>query len=227
MNPALLVLNPRHINECVQAIKALDIPTCWISYMREPAAADAINSVIAATTDYTHYTILSDDTTPTQAALDAVLTIARNCPDPVTGYCNLDEGDYADIVNLTTNRLPPPPSRTQSYQFLTRQQVDTHPARALPTTFAGLALTTLPRELALRYPLRTDPTTGGQMDYDLSYRLAQDSIPIWAARDGYVHHVKERWSHGDQIPRKRLLIGERNPAVTWTNVPTPANTAGR
>jgi hypothetical protein len=219
MNDALLVLNPRRIPECIQAIKALDIPTCWISYMPEHAAAQAINRAVADT-DYDRYLILSDDTLPTPEALHLVRRVL-DAP-AVTGYCNLDEGEYADIVNLTTNVLPPPPSRTSSYQFLTRRQVEAHPEWTMPTTFAGLALTMATRDVLLEHPLKVDPTTGGQMDYDLSYRLAADGIPIVAAVGAYVHHVKERWSHMDQNPQKRLLIGQRRPAVNWTNTAVTA-----
>jgi hypothetical protein len=60
------------------------------------------------------------------------------------------------------------------------------------------------------------------MDYDLSYRLARDGVQIQAAVGAYVHHVKERWSHMDRNPNKRLLVGERTPRVRWTNVEVPA-----
>jgi hypothetical protein len=218
MTAALLVLNPRNIPDCIAAIEAFDIPTCWLSYMTEDQAAKAANRQIAET-DYDQYVVLSDDTTPTQDALDLVL----NAPGPVvTGYCNLDENEYSDIVNLTTNPLPPPPSAAGSYHFMCRQQVEQDTEPTIPTTFAGLALTSMPRHLWQQYPLQVDPTTGGQMDYDLSYRLAQDNIPLVAAVGAYVHHVKERWCHMDRNPHKRLLVGERAPAVRWTNLPVPA-----
>jgi hypothetical protein len=218
MTAALLVLNPRHIPECIAAIKALDIPTCWLSYMTEDQAAKAANREIA-NTNFDRYIVLSDDTVPTREALDLVLQANELV---VTGYCNLDEDEYADIVNLTQNVLPPPPSRASSYQFLTRTQVEQHPHPTIPTTFAGLALTAMRRDLWTRYPLQVEPSTGGQMDYDLSYRLAQDRIPLVAAVGAYVHHVKERWCHMDRNQHKRLLVGERTPRVRWTNLPVPA-----
>lgn len=218
MNPALIVLNPRHIPECLDGIRALDIPTCWLSYMNEERAAYAANVEIACT-GYDRYLVISDDTVPTREALELVLAQ----PDPVvTGYCNLDTDAYADIVNLTTNPLPPPPSKSTSYHFMTRKQVEQHHEPTIPTTFAGLALTSMTRDLWLRYPLKVELSTGGQMDYDLSYRLARDDVPIVAAVGAYVHHVKERWSHMDQNPAKRLLIGERMSRVRWTNVQVPA-----
>lgn len=220
MTAALLVLNPRRIPACIQAIQQLDIPTCWLSYMTEAYAADWANQIIRATS-YDHYIVLSDDTIPTQAALDLVLDQADQQP-AVTGYCNLDEGNYADIVNLTTNTLPPPPAASTSYHFMSRTQVEQNTEPTIPTTFAGLALTCMTRDLWLQHPLHVEPSTGGQMDYNLSYRLAQTGIPIAAAVGAYVHHVKERWSHGDRNPEKRLLVGQRGPKVSWTNLEVAA-----
>jgi hypothetical protein len=57
---------------------------------------------------------------------------------------------------------------------------------------------------------------GGQMDYDLSYRLGVDGVPIVAPPDGFCRHLKEIANMPDKNPEKRLLVGERPPAVTWT-----------
>lgn len=217
MNPALLILNPREIPECIEALNALDIPKCWISYMNEPEAARAANRAIRDTA-FSHYVLISDDAVPTQEALDLVLDQASYYP-VVTGYCNLDQSEYRGIVNLTTNLLPPPPPTQGSYHFKTRLQVEAHRATVIPTTFAGLAFTCAHRRLWDRFPLQTDPTYGGQMDYNLSYRLAQKGIPIVAAVGAYVEHVKERWDEQDQNPQKRLLIGERSAEVRWDHVP--------
>jgi hypothetical protein len=221
MSEALLVLNPRHIPECIDAIKGLGIPTCWLSYMNEAYAADRANEIIR-TTSFDRYLVLADDTIPTQEALDLVLREADQGHPVVTGYCNLDEGDYADIVNLTTNTLPPPPAASTSYHFMTRTQVEQNTGNAIPTTFAGLALTLATRQVWLDHPLQVEPSTGGQMDYDLSYRLAKSGIPLVAAVGAYVHHVKERWSHADRNPEKRLLIGQRKPKVHWTGLEVTA-----
>jgi hypothetical protein len=220
MNPALIVLNPRQIPSCIQAIRALDIPTCWLTNMTEPAAAQAANRIIRGTT-FTHYAVLSDDTQPTQAALDLVLGTAAEGHPAVTGYCNLDENEQLDIVNLTQNTLPPPPPQASSYQFLTRGQAEKQHGPLIPTTFAGLALTTLTRELWLKHPLHVS-ANGGQMDYTLSHALAVHGTPIVAPNGAYVHHVKERWNTRDRHPLKQLLVGIQPEAVTWTNLPAKA-----
>ena len=213
MNPALIILNPRQIPSCIQAIQGLGIPTCWLSNMTEPEAAKAANRQIRDTR-YTHYAVLSDDTQPTRAALDLILAATEDHP-AVTGYCNLDENEQRDIVNLTTNTLPPPPPRASSYQFMTRGQAENQ-GPLIPTTFAGLALTTLTRNLWLEHPLHVS-ANGGQMDYTLSHALAVHGIPIVAPNGAYVHHVKERWNSRDRHPLKQLLVGHEPPAITWTS----------
>jgi len=52
-------------------------------------------------------------------------------------------------------------------------------------------------------------------DHHLSGRLADDGVPMVAARDGFVTHVKERWMHGDRDPAKRLLVGSMPQEVVW------------
>jgi hypothetical protein len=218
MNPALIVLNPREIPECVEAIEALDIPKCWLSYMTEPHAAARANEMIAQN-EFDAYVVLSDDTIPTQAALDLVLEAHEYAP-VVTGYCNLDQSAWRETVNLTSNPLPPPPPEPQFYAFHGKEWVESH--KTFWTTFAGLALTAMSRDMWMRFPLQTT-AYGGQMDYDLSYRLQQAGIPITVAVGAYIEHVKERWNHQDENPQKRLLIGERRPEVRWSGVQDKAS----
>lgn len=219
MSEALIVLNPREIPECMDAIRALRIPRCFVSYMSEPLVATQVNRVIAES-DYDRYVIVSDDTAPTQEALDMVLEQHDQDTDVcVTGYCNLDS--HLPFVNLCVNQLPPPPPRVESYVMLTRDEVE-KPSRwssgvrgdFVVSTFAGLALTCMSRDMWLRFPLH--PTAyGGQIDYQLSWELAQDGHEIVAPIGAFVHHVKETWNVGDKAPEKQLLVGEREPAVTW------------
>ena len=219
MNPALLVLNPREIPECVAAIESLGLPKCWLSYMNEQRAASYANVTIRST-DYSHYVVVSDDTKPTNMVLDLVLERAESHP-VVTGYCGLDQNENRDIVNLTTNDLPPEPPKPASYHFMSRSEADSYWDNVIPTTFVGLALTCMTREMWLKYPLQVGPY-GGQMDYNLSLRLARDQVPMVAAVGAYMEHVKERWNRRDRSPEKRLLVGERKPEVRWTNAEVPA-----
>lgn len=213
MSEALFVLNPRHIQRCIDAINSLDIPTCWLSYMTEAQVADEANRQVQAT-GYDRYLFLSDDGIPTQKALDSVVNTADQGHPVVTGYSNLDENDYRHLVNLTTNRLPPPPPEEDSYTLMTRAKAQRQKA-PFHTTFAGLCLTCITRDLLLDHPLECSPN-GGQLDYMLSYRLAEAGVPIVAAPKSLVHHVKENWNLNDENPEKQLLVGQRTPSVTWT-----------
>jgi hypothetical protein len=213
VSEALLVLNPRHIPECIEAIQSLGIPTCWLSYMTERQAAEAANQQIADT-DYDRYLVLSDDTVPTRQALDRVLATADQGHPVVTGYCNLDEADNRHLVNLCTDPLPPPPPDPESYSMMSRAVVD-RKRKPFRTTFAGLALTLLTRDMWTRYPLEISPN-GGQVDYMLSYNLAQAGVPIVATPKAFVRHVKEHWNLNDEHPDKQLLVGQRPGAIIWT-----------
>lgn len=214
---ALMILNPRDIPYCMDALRALTIPKCWISYVPEIEAAVRINEQIAAT-HYDRYVIISDDCEPYQEALDLVLAWGDRGHDVVTGYSNFDK--FLPFVNLCWNRLHPPPPLMDSYKFLTRAEVDAMPLdKPIMTTFAGLSFTMMTRELWARFPMHTT-AFGGQMDYQLSFELQQKRVPIIAAPGAFVKHHKDKFGvYPDASPEKQLLLGERPPAVTWTGVP--------
>lgn len=214
---ALMVLNPRDIPYCMTALRALDVPTCWVSYVPETEAALRINEQIALT-NYDRYVIISDDCEPYQDALERVLALHDEYPEyAVTGYSNFDK--YLPFVNLCWNRLHPPPPQMDSYRFLTQDEVgEMPPAMPILTTFAGLSFTCLSRELWARFPLHTT-IWGGQMDYQLSYELQEAKVTIFAAHGAFVKHHKDKFGvYPDSSPEKQLLVGEREPAVTWTGV---------
>lgn len=216
MTTAVMVLNPRDIPYCMTALRGLGYPTFWASYMYEPAAAYRINEAIQ-NTDYDRYAIISDDCEPTREALDLVLDLHDQYPEHcVTGYCNFDK--YLPYVNLCWNKLRPPPPQMDSYRFLKRDAVEALDSTVLDTTFTGLSFTTMTRDLWLRFPLHCT-VSGGQMDYQLSYELAEARIPIIAHRDAFVLHHKDRFNvYPDASPEKQLLVGVREAGTSWTNV---------
>lgn len=217
---ALLILNPRRIPECIEALEGLDVPKCWLSYMPEVKAAACANRAIQETS-YARYVVISDDTVPTQDVLDVVLDLHDLHPEAcVTGYCNLDS--HLPFVNLTWAPLHPPPPTVGAYKFSTRREADEGRTPfcldgVITSTFAGLSLTVMTREMWLRFPLRCTEY-GGQMDYQLSWELQEAGLPIYAPVGAFVRHVKETWNEFDKSPEKLLLVGARPPAVTWTDV---------
>jgi hypothetical protein len=213
---ALIILNPRDIPYCMDALRALKIPKLWLSYMPEPQAALVANKQIERTT-FDRYVVISDDCEPTQDALDRVLIAHDVRPRyAVTGYSNFD--GHLPFVNLCTEPLLPPPPTLSSYgRFMTRPQAD---ANLFPfvTTFAGLSFTCMSRDLWLRFPLHCTEL-GGQMDYQLSWELRQAQIPIVAAPGAFVLHHKDRFGvYPDSAPEKQLLVGVREPALSWTDL---------
>jgi hypothetical protein len=220
MNPCLLIMHPRHIHECVQALDELDIPKAWVSYYTEPGVTQQINQLIQAHDGYSHYLVVADDCQPTQDALDAVVgQLAYH--EVVTGYCNLDATD--ERVNITRQPFPPDVSApsASAYDFYLRDETDGWPNATIPTWFVGMAFTAMPRQLWLDHPLEPWPRTDVASDAWLSVRLHNSRTPMVAARGAYVHHVKERWNLHDQEQRKRLLIGQEPPSVTWGKPPNP------
>jgi hypothetical protein len=217
MKTAVMVLNPRDIPYCMDALRNLGHPTCFISYVPEPEAAERINHEIAAT-NFDRYTIISDDCEPTREALELVLGLHDQYPELcVTGYCNFDK--ELPWVNLCTNRLRPPPPFMDSYRFVRREEVDAEGTAVIQTSFTGLSFTTMTRELWLRFPLSVT-RFGGQMDYQLSWELQSAGVSIVAPRGAFVHHHKDKFGvYPDASPEKQLYVGIREPAVTWINVP--------
>ena len=210
---ALLVLNPRRIPSCIAAIEALEIPTCWLSYMTEVNVAGAFNLVVRAT-EFDRYLVMSDDAEPTQAALDKVLELHDQDRSTVaTGYCNLDS--VLPQVNLTRNRLPAPPPQISSYDLLTQDDVDAFGDDPFTSTFAGFSLTCMSRQAWLDVPLQTT-ALGGQMDYSTSWRLQELGALIVTHRDTRIQHVKEQWNRADSAPEKRTLVGQRAPEIRWS-----------
>lgn len=218
-NPALLIMQPRRIPECILAIGSLQIDKFWLGYMWERDLVPVIASIVEHA-PYTHYLLLADDTTPTQQALDLVLEHMPNHP-VVTGYCNLDltvEGSQK--VNLTDRpftRLDD--SYASDYSWITRVEVERHVGEMIPTFFAGACLTGMSREMWQRYPFgvvtRPDEDRGYASDWSLSTRLHKDGVPIVAPYGAFVLHVKEKLGKGDTDIRKRLLIGSQQPDVRW------------
>lgn len=204
MKPLLLVLNPRRIPECVDAISSLPVDKVWLQNYTESELSDVIPDVLAQV-PHDLVGILSDDTVPTRAALDEVLALAQ--PGRVTtGWCNLD--DASDLVNLSTEPLATSTPTTTAYTFPTRAWVEAHDTREVPTYFAGHCLTFMDRDLWDRFPWECHGGPPGYAsDLMLSWRLQEAGVPIVAARDGFVRHVKARWNYVDDTPGRQLLIG--------------------
>jgi hypothetical protein len=213
----LLVMNPRQIPRCLEAIRGLDVPQTWLTGFTEKELETVIPLVLDKW-KARRYAIVSDDTIPTQEALDAVLALHdRNPAHVVTGYCPLATG--SPYVNVS--RIPPTDETPgeNSYLWATRWWATTrrHPFN---TYLAGMALTVMTRQLWRRFPFQTYGPADGPgwaSDYHLSRRLYQAGIPIRVPPAGLIDHVKEQWNRPDTSPAKRLVLGART--VTYQEGP--------
>lgn len=217
MKPLLVVMNPRRMRRCLEAISALDVEKTWLVGFWEKGLEAEVDAIVEAESSgrgrgYTHLVMLADDTAPTQAALDLVLGALDDGRPVATGHCNLDE--TSPLVNITRSPIPPDEDqpRVEHYDWYARAEVEAWPEPIVPTFFAGMALTGMTLEHWRRFPFRVvtrpDEPRGYASDWHLSRRLAAAGVSIAAPRGAFVEHVKERWN--DQAPRdpsKRLLVG--------------------
>lgn len=214
----LIVLHPRRIAEAVEALVATDIDKCWLERFSEWELRDIVPTVIA-NTGYGHYMMVSDDGLVTQAAIDRVLAIASAGAPAVTGYSNLDQTDPR--VNITKSALRGDHPDHDAYgEHYTREEAASWPSDEIPTGFTGMSLTTMPRDLWLRFPFDCygTPDSSWGSDFSLSVRLRDAGIPVVAARGAFVWHIKTRVNQRDTVPGRELLVGQDH-RVTIGDVP--------
>lgn len=169
----------------------------------EPQLEDAIPQALEQAPDADPIVFLSDDTVPTQAALDAVLDLQASDPSRVaTGFCNLDAA--SEFVNVTRRPFNRRRSTAEAYSFYLRDELARRRA-PVRTWFTGFCLTAMSRDLYSYFPFQS---RGRPSDFDLSLRLQDADVPIVASPEAFVWHVKERWNLPDQATEKRVLVGE-------------------
>lgn len=212
MNPVVVITQVREIPECVRSWEKLATP---VAYLRGYPMIDLppVMQQFVDITDYDPILMCADDCVISQYAVDAVLELLEDGHPVVTGWCRLDRNH--PLVNLSTLPLTDETPGPDSYAFPPINDVLSHPESAYPTHFVGMSLTGMSRDMWQRFPLDAYSHRGQAWasDYHLSRRLAAEGVPMVAARDGYVEHVKERWNEGDIDPRKRILIGSMDQEI--------------
>lgn len=210
MKTLLLIMNPRAIPECIDALRELRIDKAWMSYYTE-AELERVVPHIVASTNYDRFVFISDDATPTQAALDRVLSIHDEHPDAVAcGWVNLDSISDRSTYNpqpLDLDQI----GTMDAYNLASIQEARTM-SGIQRTYFHGMCLATMNRQLLERYPFAT--YSGHASDLHQCARLQADDVPIYTAADTGFHHVKEISQTLDRAHEKRLLIGERASRTT-------------
>lgn len=211
MNDLLVVLNPRRIPVCIDALEQLEIDKLWIRNMSERTIervwADDIQPVIDM---YDRAFVISDDTIPRPNALNAVRTLLDDGADVATGYCNLSATDMR--VNITKKPLGDLQTDAQVYDFFTLAEMQEMGEQTVRTWFTGFCLTGMSSELWRAFPFQCEGR-GWASDYNLSRRLADCDVPIFTRPSAFVWHVKEVWNQIDYAPEKRLLVGREDPSI--------------
>lgn len=219
--PLLIILNPRRITQCMDAFAALHVDKAYVrNYTEAQIAHTAWRDVMERAPWADPISVVSDDTIVTQKALSTVLALQATHPNLcVTGWCPLATGHH--LCNLSCNRLPKGPPEAGSYDFLTCDDARAERPGLISSSFTGMALTTMSRELWERFPFGVYGPMGKgfSSDYHLSYRL-QDSISIVSHRDAEINHVKATWNTLDRTPGRELMVG-REPSQVFVVRPEP------
>lgn len=212
MRDLLLILNPRRIEECLQAFRKLPIDRLWVRGMTEYEIQLAWPDILETAADYQRVIAQSDDGIVRPHALAEVIRLLDAGHPVVTGYSNLSAEDFR--VNLT-KKPPHPVPAEDSYDLYHLKEVMEYPTPEVPTYFAGMCLTGMSHAFWQRFPFLTywNEHPGSASDLMLSTRLNEAGIPIVAAREAFVWHVKERWNLADREERKQLYLHEPSEIV--------------
>ena len=204
-------MNPRRIPECITAFQGLDIDKLWIRNMYEADIVEVWPKILKAAKGYDRLIMASDDGVPRQHALDAVTALLDEGHPVVTGYSNLAYNDMRVNISKMSNYEKP---AVNAHQLYTLTEVMEYQEPVVPTVLVGFALTGMPYELWERFGFSVwNDFPGNASDFCLSKKLVEAEVPMVAARDAFVWHVKEQWNLPDKDDRKRLLINSEPRAL--------------
>jgi hypothetical protein len=206
-----MVMNPRTIPQCMSAIESLNIDKVWLKNWTERELVQVINSVVQQT-DHDVIGLLSDDTIPSQKALDLILD-NFNSDAVYTGYCNMD--DTTDEVNLSYNPLKLQDVATYDcYSFPTKDQVESNKG-LFKSYFTGFAMTFMSKDMWIKYPFDCIGNPGYQSDYLLSSRLQKDEIEIWAPVGAFMPHLRGGDESTRHLEGGKVITGNNLGKVVW------------
>ena len=214
MRDLLLVMNARRIDECMDAFRALPIDKLWIRNMTEYEIEQAWPDVLEVAADYDRLIIQSDDGIVRPHALAAVIQLLDAGHPVVTGYSNLSAQDFR--VNITKSPQKSVPG-AGAYDLYTLNEVMEYPEPAVPTFLVGMCMTGMSHAMWQRFCFHVwSGPPGNASDFVLSRDLHAAGVPMVAAREAFVWHVKEQWNTLDAEPRKRLYLEEPSELVLET-----------
>lgn len=203
----LVILNPRYLPECILSLEQIDAPKVWLKNFTELELEEVIPQVIKES-DYENYIVVSDDVIASTDAFSAVAS-ALDVAQVVTGYCNLDP--HSPYCSLTKTPPAQPYGTVHTYDWYTLDEVYRLDALTIRTFHPSMAMTGMSAEMWGRFPWRCfgrNGKFGWAADLDLSIRLHEAGIPIFAPKKGFMYHTKPDWKLVDanMYDRRKLLV---------------------
>lgn len=172
------------------AFEALPVPKVYVRNWTERQIADNWDEILRAC-DAEKVLVVSDDALVSRRALESVLGLLEEHP-VATGWCPLAEGH--ELCNLATNVLRDGQPNVNDYSFIRISDVK----GLVRTSFAGMCVTGMSRELWERFPFDCYSVPGFASDYHLSLRLQQAGVPIVSHEAARCEHVKAVWNRRDR-----------------------------
>ena len=217
MSSCLVILHARQIREFEIATAELQIPKLWLTGYTERELSDGVFRWALEESDYDNYIVVSDDALVRQHALDGVVTaLETGGIEVATGYSQRSHTDW--MVNVTSGPLKDSKPSIDAYQFRQFREVVSWPEPLVPTWFTGMSLTGMSKEMWRRFPFQCYADgvmdNGYASDFNLSRRLQDERIPVYAVRESFCYHWRAEWRHTNHPEDASPLIGVIGPAVT-------------
>jgi hypothetical protein len=236
-NPVVLITQPREITEVINSMKKyIKYPKVWFKGYTEPEVTKEINRYVR-NTNYSHYIICADDVIVNEQVfeeMDKYVNIFsphhETSRDIVTGWCNLDidhidgslkrDSNIAEKEITLENGIWP---LTSDYEFSSIQNILSRKG-LIQTYLSSFALSCVPRETLIGYPLTTYKTPGFLFertpraqprgccsDHEFSRRITEDGIKIWTTPKMFIKHLREE---RDPFLKKNWIVGKVEPTIT-------------
>lgn len=235
-NNILMIMNSRDIPECIQPLKRLKIDKVWFRGYTETQLAPLLNKFIEGT-HYDNYILVSDDVIVNDFALDNIIKYQNHhfTNSVITGWCNLMPNINRGTVSLnplhynsyhsTLLKIPKwlikplalafwyiPPLTLLYQDRVNKSFTDIDSIYEQPKIFSNYfvswALTSIPRDIWLRFPFKYKFTNGKAVGSDIlmSLDLYNNDIPMYVARDSFVYHL---------ATHRNYIIGKVKPQVIF------------
>jgi hypothetical protein len=205
----------REIPSCIKALSALRVPKIWFRAYDMKQLETQIPEAIRST-DFDNYIIISDDTEPTQRALDLVRNTLQNYV-AASGWSLVSPGSRLTNVSLKPLRGTTPGPFSIDYATVDAVMRQQPVFRAY---FAGFSLTGLRKFLWERYPYQPYDWVGRPYrkdvpkeiarywasDYNECKRLQEGRVELMVHREAYVEHLGSI---------EYLIVGKEEPKVVY------------